>query len=193
LVNHILFICTGNTCRSPLAEGMLRKMATEAGLQIEVASAGVFAAEGAAISPFSTTVLKQKGIDEALASNALTDRWVDWADLILTMTMGHKKVVVERFPAAIEKVYTLKEYVQKHSGEAERIKEREQLYSEIQLKEALSQPVSQEERMRMAELELNAPGYDIADPYGGVLEDYQACAEEIEVYLQKLVAKLRDN
>lgn len=192
-MKRLLFVCTGNTCRSPLAEGMFRKMAKDERLDIQAASAGVFAAEGAPISPFSSSILKEKGVDGSLTSNSLKANWVDWADLILTMTMSHKRVVIEKFPRAVDKVFTLKEFVQDGAETLNIIAEREKLYAELQLKEALSQPITEEDRMRITELDLNAPGYDIADPFGGVFDEYKECAEEIEHYLKKLVNKLKSN
>lgn len=54
---HILFVCTGNTCRSPMAEGLLRKLAKERGIDLEVRSAGVSAISGTSISRHVAAIL----------------------------------------------------------------------------------------------------------------------------------------
>ncbi|MDR6553678.1 low molecular weight protein arginine phosphatase [Paenibacillus qinlingensis] len=187
---RILFVCTGNTCRSPLAEGLLRMRVRQEGLAAEVRSAGVSAMTGGPISRNSQSLLHEAGFKESISSLAISDADVDWADLVLTMTTGHKRTVIGRFPHAIEKTYTLNEYVEDDDRILKAIEEREQLAAELQLKQALSQTVSVEERSRMYTLENTIPDYDISDPYGGSLADYRNTAEEISRSLDKLVKKL---
>ena len=57
-MQRILFICTGNTCRSPMAEGLLRKLAAERGLKLEVKSAGVSAVDGMPVSRHTAAILR---------------------------------------------------------------------------------------------------------------------------------------
>jgi len=90
---RVLLVCTGNTCRSPLAHGMLRAWIREKGLPVEVDSAGTAALEGAPIAPEVITVLRERGISFAHTSHHLTPEWVAWADLILTMTETHTREV----------------------------------------------------------------------------------------------------
>ncbi|NQX61999.1 low molecular weight protein arginine phosphatase [Paenibacillus qinlingensis] len=188
---RILFVCTGNTCRSPLAEGLLRMRVHQEGLAAEVRSAGVSAMTGGPISRNSQSLLHEAGFKEAISSLAISAADVDWADLILTMTTGHKRTVIGRFPHAVEKTHTLKEYVEDDDRILKAIEEREQLAADLQLKQALSQTVSVEERSRMYTLENTIPDYDISDPYGGSLADYRYTAEEISRSLDKLVKKIR--
>ncbi|TDF93560.1 low molecular weight protein arginine phosphatase [Paenibacillus piri] len=190
-MNRILFVCTGNTCRSPMAEGILRRLAEDHGLQhIEVRSAGVAAYDGAPVSGHAAAILKEKGFHETLTSSALTGDQLNWADVVLTMTSGHKQHTIQRFPLFVDKIYTLKEFVDDTQA-AERIAELEELVAELHVKRALSQPVTEEESRRLRALERELPDYDIADPFGGSMKLYRQCADEIESSLIKLLGKLK--
>ncbi|OLN24171.1 low molecular weight phosphatase family protein [Domibacillus antri] len=101
---NILFVCTGNTCRSPMAAAILRKKRPE----WNVRSAGLFASPGEPASIGTRTVLSEKGIDLQHSSAQLTEELVEWADLILTMTASHKQTIDIHFPHVKEKTYTLK-------------------------------------------------------------------------------------
>ncbi|AKM20581.1 low molecular weight protein arginine phosphatase [Geobacillus stearothermophilus] len=105
---RILFVCTGNTCRSPMAAALLENKQLPG---VEVKSAGVFAAEGSEASVHAKTVLKEKGIEAAHRSSQLKKEHIDWATHVLAMTSGHKDMIVERFPEAKDKTFTLKQFV----------------------------------------------------------------------------------
>jgi protein-tyrosine-phosphatase len=188
---RILFVCTGNTCRSPLAEGMLRHMLQGEKLEAEVRSAGVSAADGSSISRNSAAVLQEKGIEDKLTSSALNEPDVEWADVILTMTMGHKGIVIQRHPQALDKTFTLKEFVEDDPAVLEAIDTRATLSAELQLKQALSQPITHNERNQLARLNKNISNFDISDPFGGSLDAYRLTADEIELLLKKLIIKLQ--
>jgi len=112
----VLFVCTGNTCRSPMAEYIARKMIGERKLNgVEVSSAGLWALTGEPASGQAARVLEEMGLDAAGHRAALLSRAdVEGADLILTMTGVHRAAVVEAFPGAAHKVFTLAEF----AGEA---------------------------------------------------------------------------
>lgn len=83
----ILFVCTGNTCRSPMAEGYLASKNIEG---LSVRSRGL-AADGSPVSENSATVMKEKGIDiEGHISTPLTSADLVWADKIFCMSLSHK-------------------------------------------------------------------------------------------------------
>lgn len=86
-----------------MAEGLLRKLASERGVNVEVSSAGVAASEGAPISRHAEAVLKDQGIMDFITSKPLYEELTDWADLILTLTQGHKRHVIQRFPRQLTK------------------------------------------------------------------------------------------
>ncbi len=87
----VLFVCTGNTCRSPMAEVLLRRALEAAGVGgIEVTSAGIGAWEGAPASEGAYLVLLEEGLDlSAHRARLLTRELVERADLILTMARSH--------------------------------------------------------------------------------------------------------
>lgn len=88
---RILFVCTGNTCRSPLAEALARRASQARGWHhLEVASAGVAAGPGQPASEGSLRVARRHGLDLAGHRSRPVDRELaEWADLILVMSHGH--------------------------------------------------------------------------------------------------------
>ncbi len=110
-MKKILFVCTGNTCRSPMAAALLKEMAEEKGLDIEVDSAGIFAFSGDSASREAVEVLRKKQIDISdHRSKLVTDNLLEEADLVLTMTYSHKETLLFKHPFVSRKIYTLKEY-----------------------------------------------------------------------------------
>jgi len=189
-VKRILFVCTGNTCRSPMAEGLARQMAKERGADLEFRSAGVSAADGQAISRHAVRILQEAGVSEELVSRRVTGESVAWAHLILAMTQGHKRRLIEEYPEAADKIFTLKEYADDNPENAKRMEEAGRLAAEAQLKLALGEKISPGEERKLQEMQINLPRHDISDPFGLDYEAYRQCAEEIRECLDKIMSKL---
>lgn len=95
MIHHLLFICTGNTCRSPLAEALGRRGAESRNRDdIEWRSAGTFAAAADRASRGALEVGRQRGLDlESHRSMLLSSELLDWADLVVCMGESHLRVV----------------------------------------------------------------------------------------------------
>ncbi|MCJ8012805.1 low molecular weight protein arginine phosphatase [Paenibacillus sp. KQZ6P-2] len=189
-MKHILFVCTGNTCRSPMAEALLRKMAMERGVEVEARSAGVAAMDGMSMSRHAEAVLRDHDIDDRLMSKSLQAEAVNWSDLILTLTGGHKQHVIRSFPQAADKVFTLKEYAENDTDVLNDMAELDSLYATWEVKRSLGQHLSDEERERLIEIQQRMPSFDISDPFGGSREDYDLAAAEIRTAIERLLDKL---
>lgn len=92
---NLLFVCTGNTCRSPLAEGIARRELERRGWRhVQVQSAGIAARGGDEASAFAVSVAARHGVPlDAHRSQPLTPALVAWADLVLVMGAGHLNAV----------------------------------------------------------------------------------------------------
>lgn len=107
---RLLFVCTGNICRSPVAERLLDAGLRSLGLPdlVEVRSAGTQAAVGRAIHPASAEALIALGGDAGdFAARQLTADEVASADLVLTMTRSHRRAVLALDPRGLRRTFTL--------------------------------------------------------------------------------------
>lgn len=109
----LLFVCTGNTCRSPLAYVLARAALAEAGVAgWSVDSAGISAAPGWPASAEAVDVARTAGLDlSSHRSKALTPDLLKRADLVLVMTEHHKRTLTAAVPDAADKIHTIREFV----------------------------------------------------------------------------------
>lgn len=108
----VLFVCTGNTCRSPLAEVWFNKCAADENLQDFIGcSAGVFAENGAHASVNSQQAAAESGVSLAeFQSTLLTMDMAEEAFMILGMTDAHCRRIVGAWPQTADKVHALSEF-----------------------------------------------------------------------------------
>jgi RpiB/LacA/LacB family sugar-phosphate isomerase len=106
----ILFVCTGNVCRSPMAEGLFRRAVQGRG-DFRVLSAGLGAMDGQPPTQHSVTAMRELGIDiSGQRSRMLTAELVRSADFIFGMTHGHVDTIALLYPPAAEKTFLLREF-----------------------------------------------------------------------------------
>lgn len=112
---HILVVCTGNICRSPMAEGLLRHALAgqpEPLRSIKVVSAGVAASTGEPISDNSVTALKKTGIDISnLRAQALTQELLDNSLVVFGMTESHRAIIRMRARPAPANLHLFREFM----------------------------------------------------------------------------------
>jgi protein-tyrosine-phosphatase len=107
---HILFVCTGNTCRSPMAEGLFRK-ATEGRNDITTSSAGVAASKGSPASRETLKILKKHGAQlDDFTSRQVTEKILESATHVFAMTEGHLAALENSFPSHADKFFLIREF-----------------------------------------------------------------------------------
>ena len=107
-MKKILFVCTGNTCRSPMAEGIFRKISLENGLDFEAESAGICTITGLSASQNSILALEEIGVDlKSFLSTDISELNLQDYTLIAVMTEEHRRVLTDVFGVAEEKIHIL--------------------------------------------------------------------------------------
>ncbi len=110
----VVFLCTGNTCRGPMAQGYMKKAMEERGIErVEVKTAGVMTIPGLIPTPEATQVMKNAGVEIAMhRSSPLTHELIRKADIILGMTPFHVQFALRMSDDAKDKTFLLKEYAE---------------------------------------------------------------------------------
>lgn len=122
LTTTMLFVCTGNTCRSPMALAIAQGLVSQQGLvsksgalalggagpSVRVDSAGVAAGHGAGVTPEAARAVREMGFAmPAHASKPLTRKLIAEADVVYAMTASHRRAILEIDPGSADKVFTL--------------------------------------------------------------------------------------
>ena len=114
MIKQVVFVCTGNTCRSPMAAALAKKILGESegqALEIEFFSAGVAAFPGDSASRQAIEVMRDRAIDLTKhKASLLTPELLKEADLVLTMSNSHRHRIQTYFPEYTEKTFTIKQY-----------------------------------------------------------------------------------
>jgi protein-tyrosine phosphatase len=183
-MGSILVVCSGNICRSPVAEGLLRR-ALERRLGVEavtVSSAGTIAVDGGAASEGSVIAARERGVDiDPHRARLLTARLIGESDLCLCMAGEHRDAIGVLAPEAAERTFTLKELV--------RILDRAPLATTVGA-EALADRVATAAASRTADGAPNPFDEDVVDPLGMPIDTYRAVAWELDEWIDRLVVGL---
>ncbi|HMR48015.1 MAG TPA: hypothetical protein PKE40_02295 [Arachnia sp.] len=171
---HVLTVCIGNICRSPLAEQLLR---AKLGSPYVLGSAGLFAAHGHPMDPLSAErSLRYGGNPEGAVGEQLTDEHAQWAHLILTMTQSQRDELVQRHPRAALRTFTLAEF----AALAERTMD-----GDPAPRARISRATGARGSSRLSRED------DVPDPINASVEVHDRVAAQIAGYVDRIVAALR--
>ena len=142
-MKRVLFICTGNTCRSPMAQGLMNQLSHKKGYTIQATSAGIAAHDGMLISANAMDAMQEEGIDMSYhRARQVTGNDIDNATAVFCMTDAHAATVAAIYPQAMDKIYVL--------------------------------------------------GRGISDPFGGDLDMYRMCRDQIKAELPSVIKVLEN-
>lgn len=184
----VLLVCTGNICRSALAERLGRAyldeaMGDDAGA-VRLVSAGTQAVVGSAMHPDSALVLQGFGAEPAdFTARQLTETHVREADMVLTMTRGHRQAVLNESPRALARTFTLLEA----ADLLERLGEAPELSGDdfVERARSLVKALAGARSGRQA-----GDADDVADPIGRAVEAHQEAGDAIAAGLLPLLGRL---
>src|SRR5438067_6773175 len=178
----VILVCTGNVCRSPIAEGLLRR-ATEhrpIGGPITVSSAGTAGWEGSPATPEAVEAAAERGVDiSGHIATRLRPGMAAGADLVLCMAREHRDLIARDEPEAAGRAFSLKELVRLLEDGAR----------------AAATPAARIAAAALARAGAPLtphPDEDIADPLGLPLDGYRAIASELDDWIDRLVPALFD-
>lgn len=108
---NILFVCTGNTCRSCMAEAISKKLNNNTP-GVEFSSAGIYAVKGQGASSNAIRIMEEMELDLSHhIATSITEELLLEADLILALTEAHKQLLISNFPSVKDKTFTLLGYI----------------------------------------------------------------------------------
>jgi protein-tyrosine phosphatase len=178
----VLFVCTGNICRSPLSERMFRARVSVPTLH--VASAGTGALVGYGIDGPSGLVLREHGVNpEGHFARALTREIVHSADLILTAESSHRTIVLNAEPSLFRRTFTMREFARLGA-------ELGPIIGPPSDDELLRERVARVSAQRGSVQPPEAGTDEIGDPYGAGLDFARIIGEQISTAVNGVIAAL---
>jgi protein-tyrosine phosphatase len=175
----LLFVCTGNICRSPMAEllaatALAARLGAEA-LRVEVSSAGTWGHEGSPMEPFAYDTLTRLGVEAnasaAFRARELTEEMVEAADLVLVASREHRAAVATLVPRAAGRTFTLREFQRLSAG----VDATPLPHDVVERGRALVTATA----ARRGLVAVGPDGDDLSDPYGAPARAFEACAGAI--------------
>jgi protein-tyrosine phosphatase len=184
-MTSILVVCSGNICRSPIAEGFLRAalLARFGDAAPTVSSAGTMGLEGSAATPEAVEAALERGSDiSGHRARRLTAPMVSSADLLLCMATDHRKLLARSSSQLVSRAFTMKELV--------RLLETLPTPEPHAHPSTLASRIAAADEARRAGAVLVSRDEDVADPLGQPFEAYRGTAWELETWLERLVIGL---
>ncbi|MDP8955787.1 MAG: hypothetical protein M3N24_02355 [Actinomycetota bacterium] len=181
-MSTIVVVCTGNICRSPIAEGFLRQLLEDRGIDgIAVESAGVSGLRGYPADPEAVRAAAEQGVDISRhRARRVRSNMIEKADLLLAMTAEQRDRVIELVPAAAGRAFTLKELVfllEKTGGELR----------QGSVEERLANAAARANRLRESEPGLELLDEDVSDPLGLGPDAFRAVVWEVGQLMERFV------
>ncbi|CAN7469718.1 low molecular weight phosphatase family protein [Terrabacter sp. LjRoot27] len=178
----ILFVCTGNICRSPYAERRLRQLLPDTG--VPISSAGTGAMVGSGIESETSEQLRRLGADvTGFAARAATAQMLDGSELVLTMTRAQRGEVARLHPAAMRRIFALGDF-------ADLCRSSQTWRPIVPTHPWLPQVVTEAAAARGTVAPQEAVDVDVVDPYGRSSKTHTEAFDRIEDFLAVVVAAL---
>ena len=179
----VLFICTANQCRSPIAEHLLRSEVALRDLSWAVASAGLQARSGQAMHPSAARILDRRGIDTSgWTSRRVGPEMLAQADLVLTATEAHRGAVAQLSPGAMARTFTLLQF-------AYLIRSSRSVAGGLGTPHPGRSLIGRAGSARGNLQPLPPRSRDLADPMGHSFSRFRKCAATIEQALSEVLAE----